>query len=85
MNLNDYLHLKKDIQKLFLVQNGKDVVRNYTMVSVCCHIPTIVCAFFVGEMLGWPLELLKNIEHLKSDYSYKEILGIPNSYPGDKV
>lgn len=85
MNLNDYIHLKKDVQRLFLIQNGTDIVRKYTMVGVCCEIPAIVCAFFVGEMLGWPPELLKNIEHLKSDYSYKNIVGIPEGYPGDKT
>jgi hypothetical protein len=85
MNLNDYSHLKKDIQKMFLVQNGTDIVRNYTMVGVCCHVPVIVCAFFIGEMLNWPQELLVNIEQLRTDYSYNTIEGIPEGYPGDKL
>lgn len=85
VNLNDYIHLKKDIQKMFLVQGGTDIVRNYTMVGVCCHVPVIVCAFFVGEMLNWPPQLLINIDQLINDYSYKDIVGIPDSYPGVKV
>lgn len=85
MNLNDYAHLKNDVQKMFLVQNGTDIVRNYTMVGVCCEIPVIVCAFFVGEMLNWPKELVNNIEQLIQDYSYKNIKGIPDSYPKEKI
>jgi hypothetical protein len=84
MNINDYTHLKKDIQDLCLKQNGVDIVYNYTIVSAAIHVPTIVCAFFVGEVLNWPKELVDNIAVLTKTYSYN-LIGVPEGFPGEKV
>ncbi len=83
MNINDYNHLKDDIQKVFLTQKGTDIVYNYTLIAASIHVPTIVCAFYVGEILGWPKELVDNIEVLRRTYGYN-LRGIPESFPGRK-
>jgi hypothetical protein len=84
VNINDYIYAKKDIQELCLKQNSKDIVYNYTLVSASIHVPTIVCAFFVGEVLNWPKELVDNIEVLTKTYGYN-LIGIPESFPKEKV
>ena len=85
MNINDYSYSKKEVQESFLKQKNVDIVYSYTLISVSIHVPTIVCAFFVGEITDWPKELLDNIEVLIKTYGYTNLLGIPDSYPGRKV
>lgn len=85
MNINNYLGSKKDIQNIFFQQRGGTVIHNISMISVCYHVPVIACLFFVGEVLDWPQEVLDNIDFIIKDYDYKNIIGIPESYPGEKI
>lgn len=85
MNINHYLNTKKDVQNLFFLQRWGSNVEKISMISVCCHIPVIACLFFVGEALDWPEDILKNIDSIIKDYNYKNIEGIPDSYPGERI
>lgn len=85
MNLNLYLNTKKDIQDLILKQKGVDIIEAFSLVAVATHTPAIVCAFYIGEITGWPQEILDNIQTLIKTYGYINIEGIPESYPGKKI
>ena len=84
MNLDHYKHSKKDLIELVLKQNNRNILQAISLVSVCTHVPVVVVLFFVGEELNWPEDILKNIELIKKFYSYKNIGGIPESFPGSK-
>lgn len=84
MNLNHYANARRETQEWFLRQDGRNVVECVSMIACSTHIPAIVCAFWIGEVSGWPQQILDNIETLYETYSYVEILGIPESYPGRK-
>ena len=84
MNLNTYSHSKKDIVEMYLRQKGGNIIENYTLIAIVIHVPVIVLAFWVGEHLGWPEEVVDNIEVLIKCYDYRNIVGIPESYPRRK-
>jgi len=87
MNLNHYITAKKEIQSWFLRQENMKPVYCISLISATSHVPAIVCAFWIGEVADWPEEVLKNIESLIRDYNYtyENIKGIPDSYPGRKT
>lgn len=70
---------------MVLGQKGVTITQAISFISVCTHVPVIVVSFFVGEHLGWPVEILDNIKLLVKDYSYENLEGVPESYPGDKI
>jgi len=82
MNIDHYKTAKAEIQSWYLRQDNKDPVWCVSLISASSHVPAIVCAFWIGEVSGWPESILKNIENLYLGYSYKNIEGIPDSYPG---
>ena len=85
MNINHYINAKKEIQKLFLKQKDKEILWSISMISVCTHVPVIACTFYIGELLGWPEEILDSIKRLTKNYSYRNIEGIPESYPKERM
>lgn len=85
MNLNHYSTAKKEVQAWFLRQEGRDIVQCISVISVATHIPAIVCAFWIGEVSGWTQPVMDNIQTLIKCYNYKDIGGIPDSYPGEKI
>lgn len=85
MNINHYSGCKKEIQELFFQQKNSNRLQNISMISVCTHTPIIACLFFVGEALDWPQDILDNIKLIVKVYSYKDIQGVPESYPGEKI
>jgi hypothetical protein len=85
MNIDNYLNSKQDIVKIFFQQKGGTNSYKISMIAVCYHIPVIACLFWVGEALDWPEDILKSIDFIVKDYQYKNIIGIPSSYPGERV
>ena len=84
MNLDHYKHSKKELIESVLKQNNPNVLQAISLVSVCTHVPVIAVLFFVGEELGWPEDILGNIKMIKKVYSYGEIEGIPENFPGER-
>lgn len=84
MDLTKYDNSKEDIKKWFQRQGTTDIVDSYSLISICTGIPVIVCAFWIGELTNWPPEVLKNIEVIIRSYDYKNIKGIPDSYPRER-
>lgn len=85
MNINHYILCKKEVIELFHKQTDPDILQSISLISVCLHVPCIAVSFFVGEALGWPEEIVDSIERLTKSYSYKNIEGIPEGYPGKKL
>lgn len=85
MNIDHYQSTKKEIQEWYLRQVGMEVVYCISLISASSHVPAIACAFFIGEVAGWPQEVLDNIETLIKCYSYTNIKGVPDSFPGRRV
>ena len=85
MNINHYSGSKKEIVNLFFEQKGSNRLQNITLVAVSTHVPIIAVLFFVGEELGWPEDVLESIKMIAKVYNYKNIQGVPNGYPGEKI
>lgn len=85
MNLNHYITAKAEIQEWYLRQRGRSGPECISIIASSTHVPAIVCAFFIGEISGWPEDVLDNIETLYKTYSYVGVVGIPESYPRRKV
>lgn len=81
--LDRYVVGKKTMQEWYLKQH-MGICECISLISVTTHIPVIVCAFYIGEVAGWPEEVLETIERLKKSYGYTEIVGIPEGFPGRK-
>jgi hypothetical protein len=82
VDLNKYTVNKKPIQDWY--RNNKDNAPIGLMVSsmaVSTMCPCIVVAFYIGEVSGWPQEILESIERLTKFYDYTEVIGKPESYP----
>ena len=85
MNIDHYVNSKKEILEMFFRQEGGNRLQTISLISVCNHIPIIACLFFVGEALNWPEDILDNIKMLYKVYSYRDIQGIPESFPGERI
>jgi hypothetical protein len=84
INLNNYALVKADLQRIVALQRDTSIERCITIVSVATHVPLIAVAFFVGEAMGWPQEILDMIERLTKEYGYDEVIGIPESFPKER-
>jgi hypothetical protein len=84
VDLNRYLTRKEYIQKIFTDRKDLTFEKGIGIAAVATHVPVIVCAFYLGELLNWPQNAIDSIERLKKSYNYTEIKGIPDSYPGSK-
>lgn len=85
MNVNNYINSKKNILDIFFAQKSENRLQAISLISVCNHIPIIVCLFFLGEALDWPEDVVDNIKMLVRVYNYRDIEGVPESYPGEKI
>jgi hypothetical protein len=85
VDISNYDSTKKEIQAWFLRQESRGVVECISLIAVSTHVPAIACAFYIGEVAGWPPEVMSNIQTLIKTYSYKNLKGVPESYPGEKI
>jgi hypothetical protein len=82
VDLEHFQLVKVGLQRTFVAQNDRDVERAISVVSASTHVPVIVVAFFVGELLGWSDEVVEIIGRLKKSCNCTEVLGIPTDFPG---
>jgi hypothetical protein len=85
VNLDHFIMAKEGLQRTFVAQNDRDMERAISVVSASTHVPVIVVAFYVGEFLGWPQEVLEIIGRLKKSCRCTEVLGIPESFPKENL
>lgn len=64
------LPVKKCVERY----KDKDLHMHLSLFSCTTHTPIIVVAFYAGEVLDYPPEIVKMITNLIKDYNYKSIL-----------
>lgn len=85
INLETYKLSKKFIQETYISRYKNDLDFGISFLSAVTYVPVIVCAFYIGEVDGWSDKILNIIDRMTDFYGYKEILGIPESYPDRKI
>ena len=82
VDLSLYSTNKTFVQTWYLNQDSLKPNEAAARMAVATNVPVIACAFFIGEVSGWPPEVLTSIERLIDFYRYTEIIGISDCYPG---
>ena len=85
INLNHYIVGKVFIQEWFLRKAKDEPGYAVSLLAVSTHTPAVVVAFFISEVDNWSPETIKIIDDLTKFYGYKEIIGVPEGYPGKKL
>jgi hypothetical protein len=84
VDLDRYTVNKRDIHLYY--ERNKDRTKVRDMVSILSapppFVPCIVVAFYLGEVSGWPPEILECIQNLAKYYHILEIKNKPPGYPG---
>jgi hypothetical protein len=81
IDIRHYEVMKKPILSAFKGQYEGRVRRGISELSVLTPCPCIVTAYWIGEALGWPIEVRQAIETYKEAYGYTEIEGKPEGTP----
>lgn len=81
IDVNKYSINEKVVKEWYL-ENGDNkpgiaisIMANATMV------PCIVVAYWIGDVSGWPPEVIKSIHALMKFYGYTQVLNIPANSP----
>lgn len=85
IDLNHYVLSKKFIQETFINKHKDDPAFAISFMSAVTHVPIIVASFFVSEVDGWSEKTIEIINNIIKFYDYKEIMGIPENFPKDKL
>lgn len=82
VNIDSYKLNKAFVSKWY-EKNKRDYSPSQavSILSVSTMVPCIVIAYWIGEITGWPQEILHTIEVLMKFYGYTEILNKPEGAP----
>lgn len=72
---------KKQVQRMFLRDHRHRPGYGASLISASIHVPTIIVAYWIGEVCDWHPEIIQTIERLKKDYNITEILNKPPGAP----
>lgn len=81
IDLNSYEVNKKHIIYWYDNQGYKKPEDAVSTIATAYRVPCIVCAYWIGEHIGWPEYIVNNIKVLIKFYDYQEILNKPENSP----
>lgn len=81
IDIGKFTASKLTILNYFEGASGGDVQKTVSMGAQITGVPCIVIAFWLGERIGWTVEILETISRLINFYGYTEILGKPTGAP----
>jgi hypothetical protein len=85
VNIDDYKVGRAFVQKWYLEKGNGKPAEAASIIATAIHTPIIVVAFWIGEVDGWSPETLNTIARMVQFYKYTEVLGKPDTYPGDAI
>lgn len=81
VDLDLYKVSKEAAQRWYLTKGHNQGRMAVSMMSLMTSVPCIVSAFWIGELTGYPPEIIECIEQLIAFYKYTEIKNKPANCP----
>lgn len=81
IDIAKYERSKSFVLDFYYGKGRKEVNYTVSMGAIIYMVPCIVIAYWLGEELGWPPEVVGKIDRLIKFYDYKEILNKPPGAP----
>jgi hypothetical protein len=73
VKLGDYRVQYNPIKHVLEKENPKDINKFITTFAACYHVPIIVVAHYVSEMIGMKPEIQELIDRITKFYGYTEV------------
>jgi hypothetical protein len=72
---------RKFIHSYYEDHKDEDINRMISSLSVSTMVPCICVAYYVGEVSGWPEEVIETIKRLTKFCGYSKIINVPDGCP----
>jgi len=72
---------KKFIHSYYENHKDEDIYKIISSLSVSTMVPCVAVAYYIGEISGWPEEVIDTIKRLTKFYGYSKIINVPDGCP----
>jgi hypothetical protein len=81
LDIDRYSANKEFIQDYYRGHKDEPLTRMIALLSTSTMVPCVVVSYYVGEVAGWPEEVVDSIKRLTEFYDYDDILNKPEGSP----